>query len=225
MDPQYGAASGGESGNPNPSWVTSANARHRCGLSDGVECSGYNPNGETGRVQLDQGRSTWDIWSVGFRQVERLAVSRGVSYAIRFDGSLWCWGNCPSERSWTGGSARATPRPVFGLWNIAEVVVLTGESSYATCARTRDGHVRCWGRCSDVGGRCRNPATNLQEDSLWDFDEPRDVVEIVAGASHFCALTLRDEVWCWGRNRGGESRPGAPESLAGYLPARVTIPN
>lgn len=225
MDPQHGAVSRSEYGIRGESWVTSANARHRCGVSDVVRCAGLNRYGETGRVQDVEGTRTWQEEGIGFRQVERLAIGLNVTYAIRFDGSLWCWGFCPSELSWTGGSARATPRPVFGFWNIAEVVVLTGERTASTCARTRDGHVRCWGRCSEIGGRCRNPSTNPQEDGVWDFAEPTGVVEIVAGARHFCALTQRNEVWCWGRNQAGEIRPGEPDVRTGHLPARVDIPN
>lgn len=73
-----------------------------------------------------------------------------------------------------------------------------------TCAVMSDDRVRCWG--SNASGQLGIGTT----DSM-PHTEPTevpclvDVVQVAAGKSHTCALTLlRSEVFCWGDNQRGQ---------------------
>lgn len=76
------------------------------------------------------------------------------------------------------------------------------------------GTVWCWGT---------NPSGQLGNDSTTASDTPvqvctdcsadpkeylTNVVALASGASHNCALTTADEVWCWGSNAKGELGDG-----------------
>lgn len=209
--------------------ATHFGAHHACFYDpiprDEVTCMGVSTYGEVGIPRTIYLGSFSDRFRVsGINQVESLAVGPNVSYAVRFDGTVWCWGRCPDPISYNATSIRSTPRQVPGLRDVAEVVVGSGDYQTA-CARTRDGHVRCWGSGSSMGlpGGTRDGLGW----GIFDLPELVEVVEIAGGDGHFCALTRSNDVWCWGRNREGAARPGGAQTggaLMGVPPARVFLP-
>jgi alpha-tubulin suppressor-like RCC1 family protein len=83
---------------------------------------------------------------------------------------------------------------------VYENQVVTGERF--TCARTREGQVKCWG------------ANSVHQLGI-DSDEPQvrvptlvpglsEVVELRAGSLHACARTRSGKVYCWGTNNHGQ---------------------
>jgi hypothetical protein len=106
----------------------------------------------------------------------------------------------------------AVPAAVKGLEDIVEVAL--GEAH--SCARTKDGHVACWG-ANDEGelgdGTLLDHATPSRVDGL------ENVVEIAVGARHGCARITDGSVRCWGR--GAEGQLGSATSEVRSTPALV----
>lgn len=93
-----------------------------------------------------------------------------------------------------------------GLGPAAVATVATGD--YHVCALSEAGVVRCWG--SGGYGRLGQPGydENIGDDeppSDWDpVEVADDVIELVAGEEHTCALRAGGEVRCWGYNSAGQ---------------------
>lgn len=88
----------------------------------------------------------------------------------------------------------------------AVVSVAAGE--YHNCALSEAGVVRCWG--APDYGRLGQPgySEHIGDDEVpadWDpVEVADDVVELVAGSDHNCALRQGGQLRCWGANDAGQ---------------------
>ncbi len=135
----------------------------------------------------------------GLGDVVSLSFGAGQhTCAVLRGGTARCWGANDSGQLGDGTKMlRAEPVEV-GLSGIVQMSVGTQFS----CALLRSGEVRCWGdnSYSELGDgsndSCLAPVTvsNL----------PADVVRIVSGPNHTCALSALGRVSCWGSNGYGQ---------------------
>jgi alpha-tubulin suppressor-like RCC1 family protein len=126
-----------------------------------------------------------------------------------------CWG---AGGQWQLGRgegvvATAAPAPVVGL---TEVVELSAGENH-TCARRRDGSVRCWGDNS-VGQLGDGTSTLRRAPVAAAF--PGAALRVRAGGRHTCAVDSQEALYCWGDNRWGQLGDGSTSSL----PAPLRVP-
>ena len=80
-----------------------------------------------------------------------------------------------------------------------------------TCALDTDGGVWCWGENGrgqlGSGASGAGPAANRSAPVPVHLDV--EVAAITAGGAHTCAITIDDEVWCWGANDQGQLGDGS----------------
>jgi alpha-tubulin suppressor-like RCC1 family protein len=121
------------------------------------------------------------------------------------DGTLRCRGVNDHGQLGDGTTASAHGRPiqVDGIANAEQVVTVFN----STCARLRDGTVRCWGnnRYDQLG-----VGHEGDEPCRYDPREPlcrlrpvavpglTNVVQLAAGMFTYCAVRRDGDVWCWG---------------------------
>ncbi len=85
-----------------------------------------------------------------------------------------------------------------------EAIVDIALAEYYTCALSQNSRIKCWGAADN--GRLGQPgySESIGDDeppSDWDdVDVADDVVELVAGREHVCALREAGTVICWGYN-------------------------
>lgn len=122
--------------------------------------------------------------------------------AVMSDGTVRCMGLNAEGRLGNGrtNEVNVPPTTVPGLRDVVQVVT---HDLGATCARLRDGTVRCWGsnqygmlgtgHADDqdcLGRPCRmSPAV---------VPGLTDVVGLVSGQVSICAVRRDGSVWCWG---------------------------
>lgn len=120
------------------------------------------------------------------------------------DGSLWTWGEQPSDF----GKGTATPRRIGTDSDWRQVAF---EASIAAALKS-DGSLWCWGWDYGSVGQ-RGVATNL-------FRIPTRVgsetnwVQVDVGATHCVAVKQDGSLWAWGGNRFGQVGDGTKSSRA-----------
>lgn len=142
------------------------------------------------------------------------------------DGTVMEWGG-------TGGVLyRNDNNPGAPLTRVPELtdVAYIGRGSQYSCALSKHGTVRCWGSSSqgqlgiglldDPGRLDRLPVTYHPPGP--DVALP-PVRELRVGGASACALTMDDEVYCWGDTRGGVVGNGITYR-AQSTPVRLNLP-
>ena len=156
-------------------------------------CFGLSQDGETGAVGMTPSSG---IMVPGLpTPVTDVSVYYTHTCAIA-NAQVYCWGDNEFEQLGPmGGDGGATPVPVPGIVNAAEVAV--GVSS--SCARMTAGNVQCWG--DNEFGQLGRPGEG--------GPNPTDVVgvagatRLVSGGEHVCILA-GGQVACWGANTSGQ---------------------
>jgi alpha-tubulin suppressor-like RCC1 family protein len=146
-----------------------------------------------------------------------LAVGTSHSCAV-LDDVLRCWGSNGSGQLGTGPGTGSSTRPaavaVTGTPLEGATVVGLAAGGAHTCAVVATGGVACWGGnatgqlgTGSLDGAPTPAAVAIAGTPL----EGAEVVQVVAGDAHTCALTAAGAVACWGRNVNGEVGDGTNE--------------
>ncbi|MEM7133160.1 MAG: C13 family peptidase [Chloroflexota bacterium] len=110
----------------------------------------------------------------------------------------------------------ANAQPTADLIPLDEIAHVAA-GRYHTCVRTTTGGVKCWG-ANNVGQL--GDGTTTQRHLPTDVQNlGSQVVTVVAGGSHSCALTTDNTLFCWGANTVGQL--GADVGSSTSVPVEV----
>ncbi len=136
-----------------------AGHRHACALSMGrVYCWGANDRGQLGPATGARTCATADgpipcepepTLVQGLEGVTALSAGAAHTCALASKGLVLCWGDARYGQTGVGapsGAPGPMPQPVLADDLPLEVVRDVAATAHATCARTDDGAVWCWGR-------------------------------------------------------------------------------
>lgn len=178
----------------------SMNNCHGCGLlgaaPSAIGCFGCNDTGQLGlapsRVELAPVLSSRADWA---------AVTAGGSStcALTGAGAAFCWG--ANDASQLGDGTRNNSFTPVAVSVVAGArLTQIASSTTHSCARTEDGHARCWGSnnqlqlgASEPGGLVLDSATPGGASATLG-----DVERVVVGDRHSCAVLTDHRVACWG---------------------------
>jgi alpha-tubulin suppressor-like RCC1 family protein len=187
--------------------------RHTCALTldTSVLCWGEGDEGRLGTNGIDgvdRNRPMLPVSQDGppFEGVVQLTAGWAHTCALLDTSEVACWGRNTSGQIGSGTLGPA-PHPQFvrartGPGRLTGVTSIAA-GAFHTCARMRDGTVRCWGD---------NQAGSIGDGTLVDRRRPtpvraatgqgllRGVVALTGGASSSCALVQGGQVRCWGYN-------------------------
>lgn len=132
----------------------------------------------------------------GLRGVTSLSLTPRASCAVAEPGRTpWCWGDrfgIFDTVQEDPARVEVSPAPVLGVGELAQVAV----NEFFACGVTPSRGVLCWGS-NDLGGIGigSNDRGVLPPGALVALPPVR---EIAMGNRAVCALTMDDEVYCWG---------------------------
>jgi alpha-tubulin suppressor-like RCC1 family protein len=177
---------------------------HACVLSEGggLACWGGNSRGQLGNG-LNRPRLTPQVVKLDGAPVAEVVCGQYHTCARRSDGTLACWGQ-NTYGTLANGRFLNSSRPV-------EVTLPAGVRSVDTSANhvyaaLDDGSVWSWGYNED--GQLGNGSRTVAAVPVQIMPTPAEVVAVVAGHHHGCALSMNGSVRCWGRNAAGQLGDG-----------------
>ncbi|KIG17854.1 hypothetical protein DB30_02477 [Enhygromyxa salina] len=146
--------------------------------------------------------------------------------ALFEDELVRCWGLGSAGQLGNGSTSNIGDDETLGaLPGIMLGGTATQISSGAghNCARLDSGDVRCWGY-NPNGQLGIGTTTNIGDDEPASvaglvYLGPNDIALVAAGAQHTCAVTIADDLFCWGQNNSGQLGYGSVTKLGDDEPA------
>jgi alpha-tubulin suppressor-like RCC1 family protein len=204
--------------------------------------------GATGRVALIAGvLLTWSGPAVSpavAGSAVAVSTSEATTCVVRSDRTVWCWGDNRYGQLGHGTTSMFISEPIQAVQvteeggGPLEGVVAIAAGQVHQCALKTDATVWCWGYhyygnlgngtsgvrpgldCHDEGG-CGTPyAVQVVSAQGGVFT---NVLKVIAGRMHTCALRGGGTVWCWGYNVEGGLGDGTTTNRS--TPVRVTQGN
>jgi alpha-tubulin suppressor-like RCC1 family protein len=192
--------------------------RHACLLADGrVRCVGQNQLGQLGVGNADESvrpiamAPATDLGQA-FGSVAELAVGHGFSCALGDSGSVKCWGrntvgqlglgDTRDRGTSKGDMGDALPRLVFGDSPMTKLDV--GQDH--ACALSPTDEVFCWGDGSSgqLGTEAAQSVGTTGGPVRAHLKTGLVVRDLALGQAHSCLLTAEGQVYCFGKNDGGQ---------------------
>jgi adhesin/invasin len=196
---------------------------HTCAITSGAAlfCWGDNSSAQFGRGSFTPATSSSPLASGG-TGATYTSVSTGDKFTcgVRTGGAGFCWGINGFGQLGDGGTS-SSPNPVAITGGLTLSQVATGQVH--SCGLTTGMDVYCWG--FNLNGRVAQDTVAFPGNILTPTQVAglSNVVQLVVGSAHTCALTSGNQVFCWGLNDAGQlgdntttNRPAAtPISLPG----------
>ena len=202
-----------------------AGSQHTCALSVRglVECWGSNEFGQLGSNNTSIGAFESPQAVQGIDNAVAIATGRAHACALIVDGTVRCWGANESRQLGDGTTQeRRTPVAVPGIGVGEAVGIVAGDEH--TCVLGVRGDVRCWGDNSQgqLGDntfvdrpdpvavqRATKTITSFFQGLVVTATSPlNQVVALVGGGLHTCAVRVNGQPVCWGNNGSGQVGDG-----------------
>ena len=190
---------------------------HSCAIKgDGsVACWGSNVEGQLGNASTYHGSVNATPKPVdGLGGVVALAAGRYHTCALKFDGTVSCFGQNTENELGTAGPASQSVAAVT-VAGLSSVVAIAAGGGYFTCALKADATVACWG--DNESGQLGNNAAAMAQSGtpqtvMTEQGAVLDKVLVLrSGQSHSCAIVAdgQNSVYCWGHNGYSQVSPVA----------------
>jgi alpha-tubulin suppressor-like RCC1 family protein len=168
-----------------------------CGITVGGDAYCWGAGGQLGNGS--DFATTLPTLVVGGHQWAQLSAGWSHACGVTQSGDAYCWGDGSQGRLGNGSEDdQSQPIPVSIDKKFTQVSADFGH----TCGVTNDEEIYCWGwnvlgliGDGTEGGEHSTP-TRVVGDHRWK--------QVDAGATHTCAVTTSDKVWCWGANDEGQ---------------------
>ena len=186
-----------------------AGDNHTCALgADGTaRCWGLNSVGQLGDDSSINRTTPVPVTGLTSTNIRAVAMTAGNTHtcALRSNSTVFCWGsNGAGQLGDNTHVNRDVPVPVVGSSGfLLSTVVSIAAGGLHTCALVAGGGVRCWGEngSGQLGDGTTNDRSTAPGSSISGLN---NVVAIIAGQSHSCALIASGIIGCWGNNSFGQ---------------------
>jgi alpha-tubulin suppressor-like RCC1 family protein len=180
-----------------------AGGYHVCGLAQDstAYCWGANNRNQLGADSIDFQNHHTPIPVYGGHKFVAIATGGEHTCALDTVGAAWCWGR-GVEGQLGADTVQGTPVPIPVIGGHTFTQIAAG--TYHTCGLSSGGQAFCWGLNSygQLGDGTRvAPFTHGTPGSV---SGNHGFVRISAGFFNSCGITASADLYCWGRNVGGQ---------------------
>jgi alpha-tubulin suppressor-like RCC1 family protein len=175
---------------------------HSCGiLSTGdAYCWGNNDYGQGGSGYSGSNYLAPVIVAGGLNFKTIAPSSDKYTCGISSTNAAYCWGeNNKGQLGDNSETTRFVPTPVSGGYSFSTISTGQGHS----CGITTDGTAFCWGN-NNLGQLGDNSTENHLVPTPVSNTLSLSFSAISTGLSHTCAITITDDIYCWGSNTNGQ---------------------
>ncbi len=182
-------------------------------------CWGRGQVGQIGDGQIHPEPSVSPVVIPGLVGV--VAMSIGTSHVCALHGAgVSCWGSdATGQLGVAGAPMRTSPTPVPNLTNPTRVAA-GGQHSCAIHSPGTVAALTCWG--ANAHGQLGDGSTTNRDVAGLGVMLAGGPLDVAAGLEHTCAIVDSGQVYCWGRNDGGEC--GQSMLVDQPLPKPVALP-
>lgn len=182
-------------------------------LDGQVHTWGQNTRGQLGQPIPIGTYRNYALPVPGIDHVVAVAAAEVITFALKQDGTVWCWGIFSDEG--TANHAHSCGPTPTQIPNISGVTSIAAGSNHAL-AITSDGHVWAWGYNTKGAVGDKSVVYTL---SPVLVNLPGFAVAIAAGSLHSLARTADGKTWAWGANDFGQLGDGT--NINRYSPVLV----
>lgn len=189
-----------------------------CAMRDAGElhCWGENHEGKAGQADSYSAPDVLEPLPVaGDMRYREVALGQGHVMAIDLDGELVGWGRMTTAETGMGSfdNHLREPTRVFPDGDDGADWMSVAAGQHHSCGVREDGTLWCWGG-SQFGEVGRDV---VMEGSLFQvparIGDREDWAGVAVGWFHTCAVTMEDELYCWGRAIEGQLGQGGGEPV------------
>jgi alpha-tubulin suppressor-like RCC1 family protein len=197
-----------------------SSANHNCMISNEgqVKCWGLNDYGQLGYGDTTQRNSPPSTFvDIGAGVVaKQIVCGERHTCVLTTTGNIKCWGDNSMGQLGVGSN----PQPVYspsayvGLGTGVTAAQMSA-GSYHNCFASASRQLKCWGR--NVEGQLGTGSGlsyELVPSSFIDMRSTNDVLQVVCGRAHTCAINWGQKIQCWGDGTYGQLGEGAWTSRA-----------
>jgi len=183
-----------------PAFVTIASFGHTCVAGEeGIFCWGRNRDGQLGVAAANREAPAAPV-AVGLQRYAQVCAGEQHSCAMRTDGIVECWGN--NERGQLGlGDTVARSEPTAIASRSFRSIACGGHIS---CGVAADQSVLCWGENAEGALGQGDDFGSPDLLAPASISAPGSFSQVSVGQGHACAVAEGGELYCWGRNTGGQ---------------------
>jgi len=174
---------------------------------------GQNTSGQFGQSIPIGTYRNYALLVPGIDHVVAVAAAEVITFALKQDGTVWCWGRFGYEGTANHAqSCGPTPTQVPGISGVTSIAAGANHA----LAITGDGHVWGWGYNAD--GAVGDPTVAYTLSPVL-VNVPGFAVAVAAGDHHSLARTADGKTWAWGANGNGQLGDGT--NVDRYSPVLV----
>ena len=171
---------------------------------------------DAGRRDATPGEPTCTDPPCLLTRAQALSVSTGHGCVVTEEHKVACWGWNDLGQLGVGDTTPRSGAIELELEDVREVA--TGD--WHTCILHTNGSVRCWGDNDD--GQLGYGDHDARLEPAEPIAGLTDVVQLIAGSYHTCALLGDGSARCWGRNYNGQLGLGYDNE--GGVPSPTQVP-
>ncbi len=223
--------------------VAAGSSDHTCAIVEDGKVRCWAWNGEDGELGIDNTAIDYATAPMGYvldrdrkplKGVQKIVAGADHTCAL-VDGKVVCWGSNEfgqlGDLTWQPRAYADVVKKEDGT-TLDNIIDIFSERANHTCAIDSSHNLYCWG--SNVHGELgvgdrenRNYAVKIAikpvklvavgggGESPWEYFIPHE-------GEHTCAVTLDDEIFCWGAN--GYGQLGTGDKTNRLNPTKITLP-